>query len=113
MIVSGDGLKVVSFYFGRQPNADAYVATKKEKFYKRLWLLQHLIKAGVPNLDVLGLYNSLVRPVLEFAAPVFQSLLTAKQAGEIEQLQAMAGTSPTRVLWKRLVLQGLVKEDKN
>ena len=48
------------------------------------------MKAGVPNLDALALYKSLVRPVLEFAAPAFHPLLTETQKAGLERLQAVA-----------------------
>lgn len=62
----------------------------KKKFYQRLWILRNLKKAMLPAADMLSLYNSLIRPVLEFAAPAFHSLLTVAQSGELEQLQARA-----------------------
>ena len=44
----------------------------------------------VPNLDVLSLFNSMIRPVLELGAPAFQSLLTQHQAEKLERLQRRA-----------------------
>ena len=87
---SGDNLKILGFYFGRRPDAAEHIEAIKRKFYSRLWLLRHLRNAGIPNLDLLSLYKSMVRPVIEFAAPVYHTLLTATQRGELDRLQARA-----------------------
>ena len=41
-------------------------------------------------MEILALYKSMVRPVAEFAAPAYHSLLNASQTGMLEQLQARA-----------------------
>ena len=48
------------------------------------------MRTGVPNLDILSIYNCMICPVLEFAAPAFHSLLSDAQSGELEQMQAQA-----------------------
>ena len=48
------------------------------------------MRTGVPNLDILSIYNCMICPVLEFAAPAFHSLLSDAQSGELEQMQARA-----------------------
>ena len=89
-ITSGSSLKILGFYFGRRPNADEHMKSIVRKFYTRIWTIVHLMKSGLPNLDVLAMFESMVRPVMEFAAPAFHSLLTKTQAGELERLQARA-----------------------
>ena len=89
-IVSGQELKILGFRFGVKPNADAQVEALKRKFYSRLWLLRHLKNSGVPNLDILSMYNCLLRPILDYAAPIYHPLLTKTQEGSLEQLQARA-----------------------
>ena len=66
----------------------AHVQAIVRKFYASLWLLRHLKSAGVPNMDLLSIYQSMIRPVIEYASPAFHPMLTAAQAGTIEQLQA-------------------------
>ena len=50
----------------------------------------HLKRAGVPKEDMLRLYFSLLRPVLDFAAPAYHSLLTMAQSNRLEAIQAKA-----------------------
>ena len=89
-IESGESLKILGVYFGQRPTAEAHLAAITQKFYARLWLIHHLKNSGVPNLDVLAIYQSMARPVLEFASPAFHPLLTAAQSGHLERLQARA-----------------------
>ena len=89
-IKSGDTLKILGFYFGRRPNADEQVKAITRKFYARLWSLRHLVKSGVPNLDALDLYKCLIRPVLEYSAPAYHSLLASTQSSHLETLQSRA-----------------------
>jgi len=55
--------------------------TSRVHFPKQLKL------AGVPIRDLLHLYNAIVRPVLEYACPVWHSGLTAGQCNAIENTQ--------------------------
>ena len=89
-IALADALKIVGFHFGKRPTAEAQVRAVIRKFYARLWILRHLKKARVPNLDILAIYKSMVQPVAKFAAPAYHSLLSAAQTGMLEQLQARA-----------------------
>ena len=89
-ITSGNSLKILGFTFGTKPNVDEQVQAMTRKFYMRLWTIRHLMKAGIPNLDVLSLYKALIRPVLEFAAPAFHSILTATQTAQLKRLQMRA-----------------------
>ena len=41
-------------------------------------------------MGVLDMFKVLIRPVLEYASSAFNSLLTATQAGKLEQMQAQA-----------------------
>ena len=99
-IESEDSLKILGFYFGQRPNADEQVKAITRKFYARLWSLRHLVKSGVPNLDALDLYKCLIRPVLEYSAPAFRSLLTSTQSSHIERSYS-DGKSHTKRLYEK------------
>ena len=60
------------------------------KVRSRMWVLYHLKNARVPPDDMLALYKSLIRPVLDFAVPAYHSLLTGDQAERIKRLQTSA-----------------------
>ena len=65
----------------------AHVEFIKQKYYTRAWLLRHLKGAGVPEKDVATIFATTIRPVLEYAAPVYHPMLNQHQSDEIESLQ--------------------------
>ena len=89
-ITSGDALKIVGFWFGPRPDVTLHVQKMVNKFPWRLWVLYHLRNAGVPPDDMLALYKSLLRPVLDFAVPAYHWLLTHTQSELLEKLQRSA-----------------------
>ena len=86
-ITSTNELKILGFWFGHQPNVDVHVNKLQAKFRTRLWSLRHLKKSGMGPTDLLFIYTTMLRPVLDFAAPSYHSLLTAAQTEQIERLQ--------------------------
>ena len=55
--------------------------------YSRLWAISRLKSAGVSDEDILLFYAMKIRSVLEYAAPVFTSMLTAQHILDIERIQ--------------------------
>ena len=53
----------------------------------RVHFLKQLKRAGIPVRDLLHFYTAIVRPVLEYACPVWHSGLTAGQCNAIENIQ--------------------------
>ena len=80
----------MGFWFGSEPNVNLQVDKMEKKMNARLWLLMHLKRAGVPEEDMLRLYFSLLRPVLDFAAPAYHSLLTMAHSNRLEAIQDKA-----------------------
>ena len=75
---------------GSRPDVSTHVEKMIAKFQSRMWVLYHLKNARVPPDDMLVLYKSLIRPVLDFAVPAYHSLLTQNQSERIERLQRSA-----------------------
>ena len=61
-----------------------------KKCNQRLYLLLHLRRAGVPSKDLVTLYKAIIRPVLEYAAPVWHSSLPDCLSKDLEQVQRQA-----------------------
>ena len=57
------------------------------KGYKKLWLLKRLKSLGANVHDVLEVYTKIVRPTLEFAAPVWHAAITQAERDDIERVQ--------------------------
>jgi len=60
------------------------------KAAKRLWFLKKLKRAGVSVDDLVYYYQRTVRPVLEYACPVWHSSLSKQQIKSLENVQCRA-----------------------
>jgi len=60
------------------------------KAASRLHFLKQLARSGAPQEDLLCFYCTVVRPVLEYACPVWHSSLTVAQSDAIELIQKRA-----------------------
>ena len=47
-----------------------------QKVAKRMYCIIHLVKTGVPVCDILRVYCTIVRSILEYACPVWHPGLT-------------------------------------
>ena len=61
-----------------------------KKATTRLYFLKHLKKAGLPNSHLLHFYITVLRPVLEYCAPVWHYALTKAQSESLEAVQKRA-----------------------
>ena len=59
----------------------------KWKVASRLYFLRQLKRANIPAKDLLIFYLACIRPVTEYACPVFHNTLPAYLSAELEQLQ--------------------------
>ena len=65
--------------------------TKLEaKFSAKLWTLRCLKKSGMERARILDLYNSIIRPVIEYCSNAYHCLLTKNQSDRLEKLQSRA-----------------------
>ena len=86
-VENGDSLKTVGFTFGRRPGATEHVKQLRRKFGARAGILRHLKKLQIPQETIVSVYCSFIRPVFEYAASSFHSILTTDQAEQLERLQ--------------------------
>ena len=89
-IQSGESLKILGFWFGNRPNVHVHLGKMLTKFKSRLWTLRHLQKSGMTQNDLLIVYRTVLRPVLDFAVPAYHTLMTATEREEVEKLQRRA-----------------------
>ena len=69
---------------------DAQVDSMVTKGSRRLFLLCRLRRAGLPTADLNAIYCGYVRPLLEYAAPVWNAALNNKQINRLERVQKRA-----------------------
>jgi len=60
------------------------------KIASRLYFLRQLKRAGATYSDLLSFYCTVIRPIPEYASPVWHSSLTAAQSDVLESLQKRA-----------------------
>ena len=86
-IESQDELVLLGFKFGNRPTVTSHVKFIERKVNVRIWILRHLISAGVPLSDVTAVYKSSIRSVIEYASAVYHTMLSMGQRDELERLQ--------------------------
>ena len=89
-IPSAPAMTLLGFSFSNRPTMAAHVELIKKKVNCRIWLLRHLKQAGISPLEIAKIYCSVIRPVIEYAAPIYHWMLTGGQSDEIEKLQRRA-----------------------
>ena len=60
------------------------------KATQRLYFLKHLRRAGVPNVQLLHFYLTVIRPILEYVCPVWNHSITKSQSERLESIQKRA-----------------------
>ena len=88
-IVSGDSLKVLGFMFGTRPDTHKNTQFICRKFYGKLWTLRHLKRSGTARPTLLRIYESYLRPTIEYSSVVYGPLLTKNEAEKLEKLQKL------------------------
>lgn len=87
---SSDHLKIVGFNFNSAPSVSHHVRTVCKKFRAALWSLRELRDAGMNQEDLIYIYSTVLRPVIEFACVTYGPMLTNDLSLEIERLQLRA-----------------------
>ena len=90
-----------------------HINTIVSKASKRLYFLKQLRRAGVPPQQLLHFYTAVIRPVLEYASPVWHYSITRAQSKHLESIQILAVHShrlqfyPWHVISQRFICRQL------
>lgn len=99
-------IKLLGVHLSNNLKWDIHIEHVCSKASKRLYALRILRRSGVPSNDLRSVYCSFIRPVLEYACPVWHSSLTSKLDDEVEKIQRRA----VRIICPRLsYADGLVE----
>ena len=79
--------KILGFWLTHDMKTATHVKYITTTAYKRLWAISRLKSSGVSNEDIFHFYIMKIRSVLEYAAPVFTSMLTEADKSDIERIQ--------------------------
>ena len=87
---SGEAMKVLGFHIDSRPSAHAHVKALQNRIRETAWVLRHLKIAGFSEDELATVYQTVVRPVLDYCAVVYHPMLTDEQDQSVERLQARA-----------------------
>ena len=107
-IASGNELKILGFQFGNRPTVRAHVDYMLKKARKKIWALRNVRRAGMNCADMLKIFNTCIRPTLEYVAPTYHPMLTKEMAEEIENM--LLGFCCSKKRMKRTFFLALLKK---
>jgi hypothetical protein len=91
LIRSGQSnVKILGFTFEERPTVSAHVLELVKKARRRYWVLRHLQSYGFSQAELVQVYKSLIRSVLEYCGVVFHSMLTEELSDLLERVQYQA-----------------------
>ena len=85
-----DSAKILGVTISADLTWNAHVNNTVSKASKRLYMLYQLKRAGVDQRDLVRIYMSVIRPVLEYAAPVWSTSMPGYLSDKIETIQKRA-----------------------
>ena len=83
-------MKVLGFIFENKPSVGAHIDHCLGKFKKAIWALTHLKRAKICENVLIKVYTTMLRPLLEYSAPVYHSMLTQTMSESLEKQQRRA-----------------------
>ena len=90
VVESTDSMKVLGFHFSNKPTVHLHVNTTVKRIRQRYWTLRHLSKFGMNKKELVDVYTSVVRPLADYCAPAYHSMMTDVQDQEMERAQTGA-----------------------
>ena len=88
--LSDTTLKICGYRFGHTPGVTEQMNAIEQKFNDRIWVLRNLRRSGFTKTDLNQVYTSLIRPIFDYTAVVYHSLLSLDQKSHLERLQRRA-----------------------
>ena len=83
-------MKILGFHFGNQPTVDKHIEVMLSKARKRLWIIRNLKNAKASNEDLKGCFCAFIRPIFDYCACVYHSMMNANMEQKLEKIQKSA-----------------------
>ena len=83
-------IKLLGIYIQSDLKWDKHMNEVVKRANGKLYMLRLLKSHGLPRCDLLTIFQSYVRPVLEYAAPVWHGGITRNQNDKLERIQKRA-----------------------
>ena len=90
IIKSEKTLKILGFTFDQKPDASCHVKLLVKKFCRMLWSLRFLKQSGMDIKDLMTVYRTTVRPVVEYSSVIYNSLIPEYLSQDLERIQRHA-----------------------
>ena len=78
----------MGFHFDSRPDPSLHIEKTVSKVRRRYWILRHLKRHGLTAPELLQVYCSTIRSVIEFTSVVYGPMMTEEQNRSIEKLQS-------------------------
>ena len=89
-ITSSDSIKFLGFTLDADCSIKTHVSNLCKKLRARSWALSRLRRNGMKQEDIVRVYTSIIRPVVEYAAAAWHPMLTREQTEDLERQQSQA-----------------------
>ena len=89
-IKSSETLKILGFTIDNKCSLNAHIATLKNKFARRVWIVRHLKRAGLEQTKLVRVYCAFIRPCFEYLGPTMCGMMNKTQAQTLECMQSIA-----------------------
>ena len=89
-IESQDTLQMLGFVFNSNGDVSDQLELLKAKFRVRIWKLRELKRHDFTEKELLKVYTTMIRPVIEYSSVIHHSMLISEQCCDLEKLQARA-----------------------
>lgn len=85
---AGSGeVRVLGFQFSSAPTVGAHIKAIEKRVRKRIWLLRNLKRCNFTKMDLVAVYLSHIRPVIESNVVIYHPMITNDQSIRLERLQ--------------------------
>jgi hypothetical protein len=82
-----ESFKLLGVQFTANLRWDQHVSYVLNRVSKRYYIIFQLVRMGVNHMDIVCVYISLIRSVVEYACAVWHTNLTVSQSADIERVQ--------------------------
>ena len=89
-VIGLDSMKILVVTLNCDGSFRSHVEDLRSKLRRRTWALAKLRKKGLAEEKLIRCYKALIRPVVEYASPVWHSSITSKQSEKLERQQGQA-----------------------
>ena len=83
-------MKILGIELDADCSFKSHIRTLRSRLRSKTWVLSRLRKRGLDCDKLVKVYKTLIRPSVEYLAPVWSSMITAEQAESLERQQIQA-----------------------